>query len=124
MPSELDEFEIQNTLKRIAYINISKIPGYKKSSDSCLYKQYLKWKKILFNQIELYTPNIIIFGRTFDFFKEDLQIIEKSIYTKSGKWDTNTYKKNNVILIKAFHPSGKDNDYVKSIVNAARKVLK
>ena len=35
-------------------------------------KLYSLWKPILFKQIELYNPDIIIFGNTFSCFQNDL----------------------------------------------------
>ena len=88
----------------------------------------LDWKDILLEQIRLYAPDIIIFGYTFKFLKEDFQITEKPISTVSGQWNTDAYKKDNMILIDAYHPSrkgGEDGsyDYVTSIVKAVRKLL-
>ena len=115
-------------LKKIAYINLSKIPGNTGSCDTHLWNCYQIWKDILLEQIRLYAPDIIIFGYTFKFLKEDLQITEKPITTVSGQWNTDAYKNNNMILIDAYHPSRKGSedggyDYVTSIVKAVRKLL-
>ena len=123
-----DNPEMKNELSKIAYINLSKMPYDTESSDTHLWECYRIWKDILLEQIQLYTPDIIIFGNTFKFFQEDLQITEKPIRTVSGQWNTNAYKKNNMILIDAYHPSrkgGEDGgcDYATSIIKAVRKFL-
>lgn len=121
-----DNPKMVEELQKTAYINLSKMPRNTSSSNTHLKECYRIWKDILWKQIELYTPDIIIFGNTFKFFKEDLQITEKPISTVSGQWSTDAYKKDNMILIDAYHPSrkgGEDGsfDYVTSIVKAVRK---
>ena len=119
-------------LKKMAYINLTKMPGSKTSKDGNLWECYALWKDILFEQIELYKPDVIIFGKTFQFFKNDLKIVENPIYSISDKMRVNAYKKNGMILIDAYHPSGPgkggegtwDNKYVNNIINAYREVSK
>lgn len=123
-----DNPEMVEELKKTAYINISKMPADTFSPNNHMWACYNIWKNILFEQIEIYKPDVIIFGYTFQFFKEDLKITEKPIPTVSGKWNADVYKKNNMILIDAFHPSrkgGEDSghDYVTSIINAYKKAL-
>lgn len=117
---ELEEPEIQNTMKRIAFINMSKMPAGKTSPHNHLELCYPKWKDIVFEQIELYKPDIIIFGKTFGYFQESLQISNKRMPTKEKPI---VYKKDNMILIDAFHPARKGDDYVKGVVNAVRKAI-
>lgn len=125
-----DNPDMRDELKKIAYINLSKMPGNTTSSDSHLKECYPLWKDILFEQIELYKPDIIIFGNTLPYFKEDLQITGEPLYkTTSGKWNAHTYKQeDNRILIDAYHPSRKggedgSHDYVTAVVKAVRKAL-
>ena len=120
--------EMIDELKKIAYINLSKMPGKKDSPANHLKECYPKWKDITLDQIKLYNPDIIIFGNTFDFFKEDLKITTTPKRTTSRRWYTNLYKENNRIYIDAYHPSRKggedgSHDYVTSIVNAVRKIM-
>ena len=119
-------------LKKMAYINLSKMPGNTTSNDGNLWRCYALWKDILFEQIELYKPNVIVFGKTFQFFKNDLKIVEKPMYSiPDALRGVDAYKKGGMILIDAYHPSGPgkggertwDNKYVNNIINAYRKVL-
>ena len=129
---EIDYIENQpdmiNELRNIAYININKMPGRSESNDKDLFDSYKIWKDIIDEQINLYEPELIIFGKTFQFFKEDyFHITEKPIRTVSGKWYSELYKKNGKILIDAFHPSRKGGEdtsynYVNSIINAYKKI--
>ena len=121
--------EMAEELKKTAYINISKMPANTISPNDHIRTCYTIWKKILFEQINIYKPDVIIFGYTFQFFKEDFKITDKAIPTISGQWNADVYKKDNMILIDAFHPSrkgGEDSghDYVTCIINAYKKASK
>ncbi|WP_407429576.1 hypothetical protein [Treponema sp.] len=121
--------EMAEELKKTAYINISKMPANTISPNDHIRTCYAIWKKILFEQIDIYKPDVIIFGYTFQFFKEDFKITDKAIPTISGQWNADVYKKDNMILIDAFHPSrkgGEDSghDYVTCIINAYKKASK
>lgn len=123
-----DNPKMAEELKKTAYINLSKMPGPTVSPDEHLWECYNNWKEIILEQIKLYSPNIIIFGYTFKFLKEDLQIADKPIPTVSGQWNTDAYKKDGIIFIDAYHPSRKggengSHDYVTSIINAVKKLL-
>lgn len=98
-------------LKKIAVINMSKMPGPIKTINSELQKKFLFWKDVVIEQIHSYNPNIIIFGGTFEFFKEE----EKNLGLKSNQspcfeeYESNKhksiiYKTKNAILIDTFHP--------------------
>lgn len=129
---EIDYIENQpkmiKELRNIAYININKMPGKSESNDKDLFDNYKLWKDIIDKQINLYEPDLIIFGKTFQFFKDDFfHITEKPIRTVSGKWYSELYKKDGKILIDAFHPSRKGGEdtsynYVNSIINAYKKI--
>lgn len=88
-----DNSQMAQELKKTAYTNLSKMPYTKASPSKHLWKCYSVWKEIILEQIKLYSPDIIIFGYTFEFLKEDLQIMEKPIITVSGKWSAHAYKK-------------------------------
>lgn len=117
-----------NEIKNIAYINVNKMPGESESKDQKLFESYKIWKDIIKEQIDLYKPELIIFGKTFQFFKDDFfHITEKPIMTVSGKWYSDLYKKDGMVLIDAFHPSRKggedtSSEYVNSIINAYKKL--
>ena len=50
----------ENAVRRIAYCNIGKMPGKTTTSGAHLSKLYQEWKDILFRQIDLYAPEVII----------------------------------------------------------------
>ena len=121
--------EMVEELKKIAYINVGKMPGYQESPPNHMQECYNTWQPILEEQIKIYDPEVIIFGYTFYLFQDYFKINEKPITTVSGNWNTNVYKKDNRILIDAYHPSRKggentSKDYVTSIVKAYEKMIK
>ena len=113
--------EMVKTVEKIAYINLSKMPGDKRSVDSKLKKNYSLWRNILFEQIEVYDPQIIIFGNTFKFFKEDM--IGLDIEPKKIGGYLDIYERNGVLLFDAYHPSSSkfSNDCIKSIIEVSLK---
>ena len=52
--------EYEKAIRSIAYVNIGKMPGNTTTSDAHLAKLYQDWKDILFEQIDLYDPDVII----------------------------------------------------------------
>lgn len=50
----------EKAVRSVAYVNIGKMPGKTTTSDAHLSKLYRDWKDILFKQIDLYDPDVII----------------------------------------------------------------
>jgi hypothetical protein len=117
------EPETYKYLFQIAYINLSKMPGGKKSGS--MTNKYQIWRDIVLKQIELYNPNVLIFGHTFQYVKEDLGIDDKDIILTEMGW-VDIYRKDNRLYVDAYHPGipGSDRKYVNTIVNKVRQILK
>lgn len=122
-----DDPSMAEVLKDIAYINISKMPGFTSSNDADIQRYYDIWRPILLKQIELYRPDIIIFGNTFKYFMQDLIGNEtqplQSLTTESGGVYQNNYRTGEAILIDAYHPNQKmvtREKYVEGIIEACR----
>ena len=119
--------EMSESLTRIASANIRKDNGKTTSPRKRIEEGYEIWKRILFRQIEIYNPDILIFGGTFDFFKRDW--IEK--YGDISLKDDWFFQDNMLVIITA-HPSYpfrkeakiKIKDYVDSIIERVEKALK
>lgn len=109
----------RNCLKDIAWINLSKMAG-KSISDGQFKKQFkLHWAEIVKKQIDVYDPNIIIFGNTFDICKKEL--FPKGYELILKKPLVHLYKTGKMLLIYAYHPGWwgvKDAEYVNSIVDS------
>lgn len=117
-----DDLSMVDILKQIAYINVSKMPGNITSDDNNIRKCYSIWRPILLKQIQLYKPNIIIFGSTLKFFWNDpgfKKIIpgltNEPIIKREGYLDV--YKSNEVLLFDAYHPSIWKNKCIESIID-------
>lgn len=121
-----DDKSMADVLKQIAYINVSKMPAKTRSQGS-MKREYELWKPILHEQIQLYKPDVIIFGNTFDCFKADL-IGEETTPLKSFEGKTlEVYKMDNVVLLSAYHPLQTvitREKYVTDILSAIREFCK
>ena len=117
-------YDMPNRLKEIAYINLSKIPGYK-SSDASLIERAKIWKDVVKEQIDKFDPDIIITANTYDLLIE-LGIIE-DLSPSLEKEDNlvDVYKrKTGKILINAYHPSYPGvgvRPYIESLAKAVSK---
>lgn len=115
--------EIAEALKSIAYINVGKMPNFTTTSDSRLKKIYRTWKDILFEQISAYSPDVIIFGNTFNVFAADIfsdDIPQHKVIRRSSGDFVGIYHLNKKILLDVYHPSAivSDDDYVESILES------
>ena len=100
------------------------MPAYTTSQESELWGKYKLWKDILLRQIDLYDPEVIIFGNTFKYFKEDI-ITDKTIIPESEGF-SDFYKLGNRLVIDAYHPgkrfSSSDLEkYAETIITKARE---
>lgn len=115
-----DNKDMANVMQRIAYLNVSKMPGYSTSNKNNIEHCYTQWKSILDRQIETYDPDVIVFGYTFEHFKNDF---EKKGLEKIGNipgW-IDVYKRGNRILFDAYHPARKGQEYVDTLIEALKK---
>lgn len=107
-------------LQKVAYINIKKTGGGSNSLDNELKEYYDFSKEILFQQIEEFSPDIIIFGGTFKFFSEDLNLGKLVDFGSCY-----AIKKNNRIYIDSKHPayfSLKEEKYFNDILKAVNQL--
>lgn len=113
--------EIAEALQNIAYINISKMPAGTTTNDATLPEKYNIWKTILQKQIEIYSPDVIIFGNTFNYFASDLfdgNYPEPNLKFGMAKgfcW-------NKSLLISAYHPGFPKNEETQD--NYASEIIK
>ncbi|MBO4720456.1 MAG: hypothetical protein J5658_11360 [Prevotella sp.] len=99
-----DDTRMANVLKKIAYINVSKMPGYTKSDGEKIRSAYSNWRDVLLEQIKMYEPQIIIFGYTFELFKNDLMGMDtEPIYREDGV--IHVYEKDGAKLLDVYHPN-------------------
>ncbi len=112
--------DMAKVMQNIAYLNVSKMPGYHTSSKAGIKQCYNQWKTILDRQIETYNPDVIIFGYTFEHFKNDFEKLGlEKIYNFSGWIDV--YRRGNRYLFDAYHPARKGQEYVDTLIEALKK---
>lgn len=110
----------RKTIQEIAYINVSKMPNGMTSNDAFIARAYQDWKDILYEQISLYAPDVIIFGNTFKYFKNDM-IGEEAPHFNADDEYALGYKKDGILLIDTYHPERKGEEYVNSVVQVVRE---
>lgn len=123
--SELDDLTdnplMYSVVKKIAVINVKKLPGFTKTPNfSIIKKSYDKNKEILHQQIELFNPDIIIGGSTLHLFFDYLKISQNDLLHDEANYAI----KNSKLYITAYHPAQTEisqEKYVNEIVNIAEK---
>lgn len=117
----------ERTLQNIAYVNVGKMPAGRTTSNERLSACYAQWKDILFEQIELYDPETLVFGNTLQCFAPDMGIdLDKPAETvKSGCSTVNIYIWQGRRIVWAPHPAAHipPADWVDSVTAAVRSIL-
>lgn len=130
MPDISDEKSMVELLKDIAYINVCKMPGYKRTFNVELEEAYELWKDIIEEQIRLYDPQVICFANTMWLFKKDWGIDENTEYESISLGNDKymlAYKKDGRLFLDTYHPNQrvvKRENYVDAIINAVNDFLK
>lgn len=123
-----DYSQILQEFESIAWVNIGKYPapGGSRTTPARLDEVYEQWKDVLYNQIEAYDPDIIIFGGTFGPIENDVECE----YTQGLKY---LFKEGVLrafndaqdrLVIATYHPSQyriSKEQYVNSIIHACRR---
>ena len=121
--NEIDYFEdnpnVAEFIKQIAYINLSKMPAKTNTSMKELEKKFQIWKPIVLKQIEVYNPEVLIFGNTFKFLKEDL-FNGKELPYKDYEGYVYAYEFEGKLYLWAYHPGAIVNQekYANSLIQA------
>ena len=127
-----DDPEMGKVLREVAWINLSKMPAFSTSSIKQITNQYQNiWRPIVLNQLDLYAPDVIVFGNTLQCCREDF-LSKNDVPIKTiehnGVCFINIYKRNSTVLLDAFHPAfitvgagkGSVEFYVDSLIDAIR----
>lgn len=116
--------------EKIAYINIKKTPGGSFSYYKVIRDIYLKNKEKLITQILDINPDVLIFGNTMHYFKNDLEAVGLHFKKVSGDKQITYYKSDTgKIAINAYHPSVRpkhisEADYCNKIIVARELIEK
>lgn len=111
--------EMVKVLHNIAYLNVGKMPSYSRSTPTNIEQCYQQWKPILDKQIETYYPDVIIFGNTFEHFRNDFNDNGLEFINSYPEW-IDIYKCNNRLLFAAYHPLQRcgDEEYINTLIDA------
>ena len=121
--------EFGKIIRSIIYINTSKMPAQTLSSNYDVQQKFYVWKEIIREQINLYEPDIIIFGGTYTFYKNSFRELfgtkapsdnEMKVYG-DGRCVKGAFKdEKNRLFIIACHPSNrvKSATYFGDIIHA------
>lgn len=98
--------------EQIAYINIKKSIGGSKVYDDELKTAYKEHRNLLLNQIKVASPDIIIFGNTFNLFAKDLGEIGWDL-SNSEKYNSEIFTDfpnfylfpDKKLIVHAYHPA-------------------
>jgi len=106
-------------LKQIVFINISKMPAY--SNSGSLTQKFEIWKDIVKKQIEIYQPQLIICGNTFNYLREFPLFEESRLISSSDKYQgqVDLYENGEVFIMDAYHPGRKGQIYIDALINCA-----
>jgi hypothetical protein len=110
--------EVIDELKKIAFININKtISGGATAKKVEIKKYYNEFKEILLEQIKEFNSDVVIFGGTYQFFKDDLEVNEMQSFGSCKASLGNGSKR---IFIDAYHPAYtiKEETYFNDILEA------
>ena len=110
--------KIWESLKNIAYINVSKFPAKTTSDMEIIASYFHKYRDLLNKQIEAINPDIVIAGNILHLFYEDFNLTRQDL--KSGGIDKTAEfcQKDGRLFINAYHPSfrGSKQAYVDDLV--------
>lgn len=109
---------VKAAIKRIAYINVNKMPALSTSGGTDFASIYARNRSLLLQQISVLQPDILIFGSTISLFLADLGLQWEDLHpVGSLKYCVKARQ----LIIDAYHPSQwsqvSPSDYVDQIVS-------
>ena len=116
--SKISEEDAYKMFLSIGIMNVSKMPNLTLSDNSYIQKQYEIWKPILLEQIQLYNPDILIFGNTFSCFRKDIFTNEE--ISKQQVIKQRAFLRNKKLYLNWYHPCYflmSDSDYINPLLD-------
>ncbi len=119
--------DYERSLRSIAFVNVGKMPAGRTTSEERLAACYAQWKDVLFEQIDLYDPDILVFGNTLQCFEPDMGLdLSKPVRTvKNGGSTVDIHVWRGKRILWAPHPAAhiQPEEWVDSVIEAARGPL-
>lgn len=118
-----DKHEMCDIVRQVAFINAQKLPskGITRTDFGDLRESISKYSDLLRRQIELLNPNVFIFGRTIDLYKDILRL---SLQEFENSGSCQYLIKEDKLYISAYHPSQRTvtrEKYVNDIIGLVKK---
>ncbi len=117
-----DEPDLIDILKKIAFINVKKVPGNSVCDNEQMKSFFQQNKAILKRQIKLSEPDVIICGNTFWLIQNELEIEDFTpVKNFSTEFPINYFYSPKRLVIDAYHPNNRSvsqEDYCDSIIEA------
>lgn len=130
-----ENHDMIHVIRDIAWINISKMPARTTSGIPDIKAKYdTIWRDVVLRQLELYAPDVIIFGNTFEClwcdpqrnrFQQAQQ--DESVSAEcsgDSRWRIDYFRLGDQRLISAYHPGRKDGSYVDVLISALKQAEK
>lgn len=123
IPFISEEPENATVIKNIAYVNMKKLPGTSLANHSEVQKHFSE-NDILKRQIELFKPQVIICGGTFDLLDNLFEEIYGDEYDKMEERKENKtriFHNSRLMIIDTYHPSNRSlgkEVYCNTIINS------
>ena len=121
-----DNLKMADVMGSTVILNLSKMPAGTTSNYTFAQNYEKYWAHVLEEQIDLYNPDVVVFGNTFSicwplFVPEDAKPID--IISKGGRPFMNVYRNNGRLLLDAYHPGIRSNVklYINSIIDTINK---
>lgn len=96
---------IIDVLRKVAYINVKKIPGGGRAFWNVIRPYYLENKKAIHEQVNIINPNVIIFGNTYSYFDDDFFEFFGELTENKSNNSLHIYNNKNYLLLHAYHPN-------------------
>lgn len=121
---DLDKYDRKKYLAPISVINLKKTPGKTTSNDSEIDKFAKDDREFIKNQVEIYRPDLIIFGGTGDIFIKNNLNLDISSWTYVSDYLSYLIY-NDTIIVKTYHPAYRKSkkDLFENIVSPIRDIL-
>lgn len=121
---DLDKYDRKKYLAPISVINLKKTPGKTTLNDSEIDKFAKDDREFIKNQVEIYRPDLIIFGGTGDIFIKNILNLDTSSWTYVSDYLSYLIY-NDTIIVKTYHPACRKSkkDLFENIVSTIRDIL-
>jgi len=113
--------EIIDILRKVAYINVKKVPGNSSANYNEIKKFYKNNKEAIHEQVQMINPKVLIFGNTLDYFDDDFFDLFGKLEEDKTSNSLHKFFNDNYLLLYAYHPNNRkitQREYCNLIISA------